>query len=104
MKGTHSVNHILTFFELESEFHLVHECNCGFMQLATLRFERKQVFLRYINKLKSALELRVIVFKIPFGEVYRRFYGCKQRFNVLLTRHCETTDFATVNLTICLSK
>ena len=46
---------------------------CGFMRLATLQFELK---------LQKCIRMGITIFKISFGEVYRRIYVRKSRFTV----------------------
>ena len=53
---------------------------CGFMRLATLQFERK---------LQKCIRMGINIFKISFGEVYRRIYIPKSSFTAPLAGHVK---------------
>ena len=55
---------------------------CGFMRLATLQFE---------TKLQKCIRMGItLIFKISFGEVYRRIYVWKSRLTAPLARRRKT--------------
>ena len=65
---------------------------CGFMQLATLQFERK---------LQKCIRMGITIFKISFGEVYHWIYCRKPHFTVQLV--CQRkSKFPAVYRTIYL--
>ena len=59
---------------------------CGFMQLATLQFERK---------LQKCIRMGITILKLLFVEVYHQIYGQKSCFAAPLA-HPHKTKFPTV--------